>query len=77
MNDVAFEWSIPYVPGRKQKCFKVLLIVETIVFLFNGLFLIRALLVVSAALAVISFLLIQSWKIEYEKKTAESYIRFL
>ena len=66
MNDVAFEWSIPYVPGRKQKCFKVLLIVETIVFLFNGLFLIRALLVVSAALAVISFLLIQSWKIEYE-----------
>ena len=66
MNDVAFEWSIPYVLGKKQKCFKVLLIAETIVFLFNGLFLVRGLLVVSAALAVISFLLIQSWKIEYE-----------
>ena len=45
MNDVAFEWSIPYVLGKKQKCFKVLLIAETIVFLFNGLFLVRGLLV--------------------------------
>ena len=62
MNDVAFEWSIPYVLGKKQKCFKVLLIAETIVFLFNGLFLVRGLLVVSAALAVISFLMIQSGK---------------
>lgn len=66
MNDVAFEWSIPYIPGRKQRCFKMLLIAETIVFLFNGLFLVRGLLVVSAALAFTSFLLIQSWKIEYE-----------
>ena len=66
MSDTAFEWSIPYVLDRKQKCFEVLLIVETIVFLFNGLFLVKGLLVVSAALAVISFVLIQSWKIEYE-----------
>jgi len=66
MNDVAFEWGIPHIPGRRQKCFKALLIAETVVFLFNGLFLVPQLLIVSAALAVVCFFLFKSWKIEYE-----------
>ena len=66
MRDVAFEWSIPYVLSRKQRCFRVLLIVETIVFLFNAVFLVTEMIIAAIALAVISYFLFRSWKIEYE-----------
>lgn len=66
MRDVAFEWSIPYVLSRKQKCFRVLLIAETIIFLFNSIFLVTEMIIAAIALAVISYFLFRSWKIEYE-----------
>ena len=55
MGDVAFEWTIPYLPGKKQKGFGLLLIGETAVFLFNGLFLVRVFLLVAVIMAVITF----------------------
>ncbi|MCI8959539.1 MAG: hypothetical protein HFG62_10530 [Lachnospiraceae bacterium] len=66
MGDVAFEWTIPYLPGKKQKGFGLLLIGETAVFLFNGLFLVRVFLLVAVIMAVITFFLFRSWRIEYE-----------
>ncbi len=66
MSDAAFEWAIPCLPGKKQKAFLALMVAETVIFFFNGLFLVRVFLLAALVLAGISFLLFRSWKTEYE-----------
>jgi hypothetical protein len=66
MRDVVFEWYIPYVPSKRQRLIKAIIISAVIVFLFDAVFFASGLLLASILLAVIGFFLFRSWKYDYE-----------
>ena len=66
MNDVAFEWFIPYVPDMKKRLMKAVMISAALVLFFDAVFFAAALLWPALILAIVDFFLFRSWKFEYE-----------
>lgn len=66
MNDVVFEWMVPYFLSRKQRLIKAVTISAVIVFLFDAVFFAAGMLFPAVGLAVFGFFVFQSWNYEYE-----------
>ena len=66
MNDIAFEWLVPYFLNGKQRLIKAVMVSAVIVFLFDDVFFASGMLIAAAVLAVFGFFLFRSWKYEYE-----------
>lgn len=66
MRDVVFEWYIPYVPDKKKRLVKAVIVSAAVVFLIDAILFAAGLLFVSIALAAAGFFLSRSWKYEYE-----------
>lgn len=66
MNDIVYEWYVPYVPGRKQMLLKAVAVSAAIVFLIDAVFFAAVMLIPAAIFAAAGFFLARSLRYEYE-----------
>lgn len=66
MNDVVFEWMVPYFLTGKQRLIKAVTVSAVIVFLIDAVFFAAGLLIAAVILAVVGFFVFRSWRYEYE-----------
>lgn len=66
MNDVVFEWMVPYFLSRKQRLIKAVTVSAVVVFIIDAVFFAAGMLFLAIALAVVGFFVFRSWNYEYE-----------